>query len=120
MEREYNETAAELMQEVSLSVPAISEPSQTLSSPLSMFSSPSSIPQSVLQTSTPILTTPTSVSLSQGANQNSSAQVFAFQDSELQEMRNRFRALKNPSEATRITSSSGTPVGFDFQSRDQT
>ena len=40
MERKYNETATELMQEVSLYIPAISEPSQTFSSPLPMLSFP--------------------------------------------------------------------------------
>ena len=113
-EREYNQTAVELLQEVSLSFPAVSEPPQTFSSPLSMFSSPSSVFPAVSQISSPILTIPADLSVSQGPSSSVSRPISAFSDNELQGMKNRFEALKIP-----IVSSSDVSTGFDFQPRDQ-
>ena len=83
-EREYQEMNAALLQEVSFSFPAISEPVQNFSAPMSMFTPASSMPSPILQERSPVLTTPTSFSIP------------ISQYGELQEMRGRISALRKP------------------------
>ena len=96
VEREQRELTEELMQEVPLTILAVSEPSQSFNI---------TIPPASNQ----VLTPP-----------SSSTPVFAFEDQELQEIMNRFVALKSPIPVSQSVLSQGFSVRVNALPKDQT
>ena len=102
-EREHAHLNEELLQEVSLSVPVTSAPSQNENAPMSQNQTPSSVPQ--MQMNEPVI-------VSEAPRQDA-----AVIDQELQEMRDRVSALKKPYPGASIFSSSNMQEGFQFGKR---
>ena len=102
-EREHTQFNDELLQEVSLSVPVTSAPSQNENAPMFQNQTPSSVPQ--MQMNEPVI-------VSEAPRQDA-----AVIDQELQEMQDRVSALKKPYPGASIFSSSNMQEGFQFGKR---
>ena len=106
--RVYQEIAADLLQEVSLTVPAVSEPEIAVTNP--MTSNPVSVSQNPAIGNVPVF---------QASRRTEPQSVAVGVDPELQEIRERVSVLQKPYPGAPMIISAGAPAGFYFQSRDQ-